>query len=242
MINSNDFNGNGIPLDDKRLSLSDTTDAGQQQYRIWRDSQQILVPRGQSITKPNSQENVQVNTGVFGVIRGGYFNPPIVEFRNTNNYSLFDRFNLSIMRDNLPNDGTEIDFFGLNVLELSAEIDLTYNNNVWLFPVNIRLYREEPNVYSSDTHFYSTINQPTHLQDFEYTIQLQGQFLINKQGTNSYLIGKFNNDNDELYLDIKQCSVINGSSEYYYNNVYNPYTPDIVFILTENIKMVRGWS
>lgn len=99
-----DFNGQGSPLDDKRLTKSNTTDAGAQQYRIWHDGQQILVPKGQSISKPLSSENVSANTGVFGDINKGYFQAPVVEFRNTIDYLLFDRFRLRIIRDELPTD------------------------------------------------------------------------------------------------------------------------------------------
>lgn len=99
-----DFNGQGSPLDDKRLTKSGTTPAGNQQYRIWHDSQQILVPRGQSVSNPHRNENVQANTGVFSDIRKGYFRRPVVEFRNTIDYLLFDRFFLSTWRDELPTD------------------------------------------------------------------------------------------------------------------------------------------
>lgn len=104
-----DFNGSGVPTEDKRLTLSGTTSAGRQQYRLWHDSQQILVPKGQSVTKPALSELVQANSGVFGSISKGYFRKPVYEARNTNDYKLFDRFHMQTFRYTLPED-TNIDW------------------------------------------------------------------------------------------------------------------------------------
>ncbi|MCL2311009.1 MAG: hypothetical protein FWC41_00760 [Firmicutes bacterium] len=236
------FDKRGKPLDDTRLILSDTTDAGAQQYRIWRDAQQVLVPSGQSTTLKNQSENINMNTGVFGEIRKGYFNKPIVEFRNTSNYLLFDRFNLSIHREELPNDGTEIDIFGLNIIKLHIVLKVEFNGFIWNFPLDIRFYKESKNIFFSDTHFYTTANQPYHLQDFDYIIQFQGQFIINKQLSNSYLIDLFNSNNDNLYLDIPQCSIISGASEYIYNKSFNLNIPNINFSTDIKILIIEGWA
>lgn len=123
----NNFNGDGNPLDDKRLTLSGTTEAGKQQYRIWHDGQQIMVPRGQSITKPLSAEIVNANTGVYGDISKGYFRRPIVEFRNTNDYKLFDRFSIKIWRNDLPIEDTDIDYnLDLMLSEIMVKYDTVF--------------------------------------------------------------------------------------------------------------------
>lgn len=118
------FTGQGKPLDDKRLSLSGTTDAGDQQYRIWSDGQQILVPKGQSITKPLMPENVSANVRAFASIRRGYFRKPTVEFRNTVDFLLFDRYFLQTYRYDLPDDSIVDwhDHLGIEMLRLRYSI------------------------------------------------------------------------------------------------------------------------
>lgn len=125
----NDFNGKGYPLEDERLKLSGTTPAGEQQYRIWHDSQMILVPKTQSTTKPQQPETVSCNTGVFSTIGQGYFKPPIVEFRNTVDYKLFDRFWLQSFRYDLPNV-PHIDWhFDLGIKAVWLEYVIAFNCN-----------------------------------------------------------------------------------------------------------------
>lgn len=119
----NDFNGKGYPLEDDRLTLSGTTPAGEQQYRIWRDSQTILIPKGQSTTLVGQNENVQANTGVFSSISQGYFRYPVVEFRNTIDYKLFDRFYLRTFRDGN---------------ELPTDVNIFYNKDLWLSALKIK--------------------------------------------------------------------------------------------------------
>ena len=139
MANSNLI---GNPLDDNRLTLSGTTDAGQQQYRIWHDSQQVLVPKGQSTTKPLNSENVQVNTTAQGFIGQGYFSKLMVEFRNTIDAKLFDRFYLKSSRFAMPMDPIIdwLDDLDVNTIVVRYTIVFTSNENE--FSVNFTGYTE----------------------------------------------------------------------------------------------------
>lgn len=100
------------------------------QYRIWYDGQNILVPVGQSITKPLTKEIVNANTKVDGEIHNGFFQPPLVSIENTDVcVESFDRFFLGIWREGseLPKDDPRIDFhydIGLNELYLYFSLTL----------------------------------------------------------------------------------------------------------------------
>ena len=242
-MRNNNPTGSGQPLDDNRLTLADTTPAGQQYYRIWHDGQQILVPAGQSTTRPHVNENVSANTRVHGGIREGWFQSPIVEFRNTTNERLFDRFNLTVWRD-IENNGTELDLFDLSIFEMRFILHTEFEGLIWEWPMQIRFYREEPNIYISDTHFYTTHWEPHMLEHspvHPFTIQLQIEFLINKMRRASIDLGTFNSDNDQLFMDVRQARIQQGASEYLFERTMNENIPTPQFTAF-NIVITKGWS
>lgn len=98
------------------------------QYRLWHDGQNILVPVGQSTTKPLTKEIVNANARVYGEINNGYFNPPWVDFTNTNVVTeRFDRYKLQTWRDNLPINLTEIDYNkDLGIIAIKIEYSATF--------------------------------------------------------------------------------------------------------------------
>jgi len=67
-------------------------------YRMWSDSQLLVVPKGYSTTKPLQPEQIQANVNVYGNFEKGFFNPPCVQFKNTTNRLPFDSFCLAVNR------------------------------------------------------------------------------------------------------------------------------------------------
>ena len=99
-------------IEDKRLTL---LRGGQ--YRIHRDSQSILVPKGKSTTKPLTNELVLANVEVDGEIEHGYFQPLKYTFSNTMSYKQkFDQFFLETFRRELPDDVNLIDIGITNIV------------------------------------------------------------------------------------------------------------------------------
>lgn len=235
------YDGTGKPLDDKRLSLSGTTEAGEQVYRIWHDGQQILVPRGQSITKPLAPENVGVNTGVFGRIRKGYFQQPIVEFRNTNENRLFDRFMLSTYRDEFPDDpDTDLETLGAYIVDLQFTLVIDFNGYHWEIPKTIILYRVGENIYQTADSYNITTYTPYSTQGVqEYNIEMAAYFNIDIAETHA--LGELPFGGHILHMGLQNCRINRGSSEYLYNQIFNRNLPNITFSATE-ISVKRGWS
>lgn len=236
----NDFNGKGYPLEDKRLSLSGTTIAGKQQYRIWRDSQQILVPRGQSITKPESPENVQANTGVFGAISKGYFLPPYVEFRNTETYELFDRYGISTFRDEFPDsEDVTLEDLGIYNLDITLNLKVEFDGNVWNIPKSINLTRTAENVYETfNSHFITTFTPFTNEGNTHYSVEFSAFFLIGKFETHE--LGTIGFGNHILYMGLQKCSVNSGSSSYLFNPNFNPSVYNNIVFSAQDIQIIRG--
>lgn len=237
----NNFNGQGLPLDDKRLTLSGTTQAGRQQYRIWRDSQQILVPRGQSITKPHSPENVQANVGVFGSIEKGYFQNPIVEFRNTNDYNLFDRFQLVSFRDEFPDDpDTPIDTFGFYMIDISFILIINFNGYQWDIPMQLPLVRTGDNIYiTSDAYNIATYGNYSLQGGIEYELEFNTFFHLTTIGTHN--LGVLNLGSHLLSMTLQTLRVNRGSSAYLYNPTFNPTLPPVTFVAND-VKLLGGWG
>jgi len=239
----NNFNFVGRPLDDRRLKFSGKTSAGKVQYRILRDSFIGMIPAGQSISRPKSQnENIDINFGIYGDVREGRFQRPIAEFRNTENYDLFDRFNFVVMRDYIENDGTQLDLYDHSILILKCEILIEFSDQFWNKNFTIKMYKESPNQYYSNTIFISTDNQVTEFPENEFTLEIHGNFLINMTRNCTFSLGKFNSSNDELLLDIKKCIIKNGSSEYYYNDILNSNIPKLNISSINNILILGGYT
>lgn len=240
-LSIDDFNGGGKPLDDKRLTLSGTTEAGQQQYRMWHDSQQILVPRGQSITKPLMPENVQANVGVFGSIKKGYFQSPVVEFRNTIDYKLFDRFNMSTYRDYFPDDpDTELDTLGFYLIDLNFTLVVEWYTFAWEIPKNITLIKIDKNIFQTPNAHLITTYTPYDAQGGqEYNVEFSCFFNIGL--SENFDLGILPFGNHILSLGLQNCKINRGSSEYLYNPTFNPSLPKIKFS-AKNIKPLRGWG
>lgn len=237
----NNFNGQGKPLDDKRLTLSGTTKAGEQQYRIWRDSQQILVPKGQSITKPYATENVQANTGVFGDIRKGYFQSPTVEFRNTQDYNLFDRFRLSSYRDEFPTDpDIDLETMGIYLLDMELTLVINFNGYQWEIQKDISLLRKSPNVYQTYDAYHITTYTPYNNQGIrEYSIEFFSYFNIGLSET--HILGDIGFGGHTLYMGLQNCIINRGASQYLYTPIFNPNISEITFT-AKDIKIERGWQ
>lgn len=95
-----DWNSVGNFADDPRLLLTQGN-----QFRMWGDSSWVLLTYGQSTTKPLATEQVAVNTSTIALVNKGRFTSPTVEFRNTTDLALFDRYKLMSWRD----DGLDTD-------------------------------------------------------------------------------------------------------------------------------------
>lgn len=240
MLN-NDFNGKGEPREDMRLSLSGTTTAGEQQYRMWHDSQQILVPRGQSISKPYSSENVSTNVGVFGNIKKGFFQSPIVEFRNTIDYKLFDRFKLSIFREEFPTDpNIDLETLGFSLIDIRFMLNIDWYTYHWEIPKLVTLIKVDTNIFQSADSYQITTYTPFYSQGLiEYEMEISTYFNIDMNETNE--IGNLPFGNHKLYMGLQNLKIKRGSSEYIYNQIFNKNIPNIIFS-ANNIEILRGWS
>lgn len=98
------------------------------EYRLWYDGHQVLIPVGQSTTKPLTKELVGVNVKVSGNIEKSYFKPALAEFKNnliTND--VFDSFYLSNYRrfDMIPTHEAGLDLHndvGLDYLIFDVDL------------------------------------------------------------------------------------------------------------------------
>lgn len=237
----NYYDGEGKPLDDKRLTLSGTTPAGKQSYRIWHDGQQILVPRGQSITKPKSPENVAANTMVFGDINKGYFQSPVVEFRNTTDFKLFDRFKLSIYRDELPDDpDTDLETLGFYLLDMQFTLVINWHTYQWEIPKSVTFIKVGTNLFQTVDAYSITTYTPYSSQGLqEYNMEINTFFNIDIAETAE--LGELPFGGHKLHMGLQNLRINRGSSEYLYNPLFNRTLPNITFSAT-NIKVLRGWG
>lgn len=95
---------------EKDLRLKNTTNT---QYRIYSDSQTLLVPKGESITMPLQPEHVSANVQITGAVKKGYFGTPRACFTNTyDDKKYFDCFDLAIARQasDLPVNDPTVDY------------------------------------------------------------------------------------------------------------------------------------
>lgn len=235
------YDGQGQPLDDKRLTLSGTTEAGEQQYRIWNDGQQILVPKGQSITKPLMPETVGVNTKVHGGIRKGYFQSPIVEFRNTDERLLFDRFKLSVYRDELPTDpDTDLETLGFYLLDMQFTLVINWYTFQWEIPKSVSFIKVGTNLFQTPDAYQITTYTPYSSQGLqEYNMEISTYFNIDIAETAE--LGQLPFGGHTLHMGLQNLRINRGSSEYLFNPLFNPNLPNIAFSATD-IKVLRGWG
>lgn len=114
------------------IRLDNVTDSN---YRMWRDSCEVLVPVGESTTKPLMKENVNAKVAVSADIVKGHFKRPHVDYLNTNVYTkLFDHYDLSISRDfttdPFPPDVIDPhETLGLDILYLYLDVTFAHNQN-----------------------------------------------------------------------------------------------------------------
>ena len=235
------YEGQGKPLDDKRLTGAGTTEAGLQQYRIWHDAQQILVPKGQSITKPLMPENVGVNTRVHGSINKGYFQSPVVEFRNTNDGLLFDRFNLSVYRDEFPDDpDTDLETLGFYLIDLQFTLVIKWHTYEWNIPKNVTMVKVGTNLFQTPDTYQITTYTPFSSQGLqEYNMELSTFFNVGIAETGELGVLPFGGH--ILHMGLQNLRINRGSSEYLFTQLFNPNIPNISFSATD-IKVVRGWG
>lgn len=201
------------------------------QYRIWHDGQNILVPVGQSTTKPLTKEIVNANTRVYGEIHNGFFNRPLVDFTNTNvDIERFDRYYLQTWREGeeLPADDPRIDYhfdLGLDRLHLMASItfdvfadDVTHQGEYNGFPV-LSWYQGETwhseilrfdnyGLQSLNGEFFIVVNPlPEHTQRGKlYTTP----FFIQEQNLPVSIIvtrAQFDNGNSKMRLQLKNTEM-----------------------------------
>lgn len=235
------YDGQGSPLDDKRLTLSGTTEAGEQVYRMWHDGQQILIPKGQSISKPLMPETVGANTSVFGRIRKGYFQSPIVEIRNTDANLLFDRFMLSTYRDDIPTDpDTDLETLGARIVDLKFTLVVKWHTFEWQLPKLITLIRVGENLYQTADAYQITTYTPYSSQGLqEYNIEISSFFNIGIAETGA--LGELPLGGHILHMGLQNCRINRGSSEYLYNQLFNSNLPNIDFSAI-NITIERTWG
>lgn len=119
---------------DDRLRLLDVG-----QYRMWNDAGDILIPIGQSTTKPLTTEKVSYGLKAYGEIRKGVFQSPHVDVTNRfPNPKRFDVFRLSIYRDfnpnpepgdgSLPFDDPSIDYHDdLGLTAITAKVSIVFD-------------------------------------------------------------------------------------------------------------------
>jgi hypothetical protein len=218
--------------DDSRLLNTD----GSNTYRMWHDAHTVLLNTLTTTTIPPRRENVGVNVNVFGFINEGVFNPPIVEFRNTTNFNLFDRFSLNITRTNFPPD-TSVDDMGINKLVIDIDTIITWNNNTWVLDNTITFERNITTGFSSsDITLYSN-NVSNHLQNTNYILEILGYYTINSVGSNPFNITSFNNV-DTIYFNVKKATLWNGEKTYNINPFTNPNIP--IYIISGRTTAIRG--
>jgi len=234
-----DFAQGGKPLDDKRFINSGKNDK-LVQYRMWADSFTGLIPKGQSISKPLNSENVQVNLKAFGEINKGFFNPPTVEFRNTENGKLFDRFSISIMRDYFPDDeDLTLEEMGIKIVELEFIINVVFEGVLWQHEMHTLFLRRGENIYQSMTQFFTTDTIYSSQGLLPFSIDFWTDFNLNISGTHN--LGTLILGNTSLDMSLKKALINRGSSEYLYNPIFNNSLSPIEFFATD-IRIVRGWA
>lgn len=126
---------------DQILSDNRLTKTNGNTHRVWRDSGDVLLAKGQSLTRPLQPEKIGVNTGVHFPVVSGLFRQMVIEFRNRTNFDLFDRFRVSrtILAGDLPDD-TVLSSLNAREIRVLANwyivIPNAVNGTQSLFPVN----------------------------------------------------------------------------------------------------------
>lgn len=230
---------------DGRLRLLDVG-----QYRMWRDSGDILIPVGQSTTKPLTPEKANYNVRTYGEIHKGVFQPPYVDFTNTfQNPKRFDAFRLATFRDynpnpepgdgSLPFDNPDIDYHDdLGLTAITAKVSIVfecdgfrgrYDNTVlfrWL----------DDGIWSTDTLEFNDYELSSLVGKFYlYTNQLfktmpnRGLDLNTAQFLQAGVL--------PIYCTVERASIVNGDSEMkllLWNSSWN------LFIYSDSVTLVRG--
>ena len=206
------------------------------QYRIWHDGQNVLVPVGESTTKPLTNEIIGVNTKVYGRIADTTFKAPIVEFTNTTNGDFFDRFSLSIYRDEIPPNINDF-----RKLILSFDITVNFNGLRWVIPVRSTLTRFNNNFFTGGRETYTTAGYPFAVPSTEYTVNFNSYFTIGRVDINSLPLANVD-ENNLIYINVDSLNVFNSSSTYLMDNVYNPNVPNVSFNIGDSLTIVGGYS
>lgn len=211
------------------------------QYRIWYDGQDILVPKGQSITKPLMPEKVQTNTRVYGEIHNGYFKKPIVDFTNTNvNINRFDKYYLQTWRngDDLPFDNTDIDYYDdLGLLDIQTRINVVLNcDNFYGFYTGKRtvFHHLEDHTWETDILHVSNFSQQGLEGNFYFVVNP----LMYHYTTGIMLnTAKFLHENLPIFLVLTELRLKNGNS---FINLLNENEEYSTFIESVLIEILGG--
>lgn len=208
---------------DKRLDILKVG-----QYRLWHDAHNILVPVGQSTTKPLTKELIQCNVRVYGEIHNGFFRKPLVDFTNTHvHVERFDKYYLQLWRDfnQLPYYDDRLDYhhdLGLNEIHARYSIsfscaefmgydggELTFkflSGNTW---ATEHLHFSNYDLQSLNGRYYFVCN-PTVSQQLEGLVLNTGLFLqeVNLPIFCIVLDANIKNGNSELDLQLRNDEYI----------------------------------
>lgn len=202
-----------LPIDD-RLKYLKTG-----QYRLWHDSHNILIPRGQSTTKKTEQEIVGANVRVYGDINNGFFASPQIDVTNTEVFTKrFDRFFIQTWRS-----GDELPIYDTRI---SYHEDLKLKTIRTLAKIKFSCYEFSGYFFNKIdfTHFYEGLWCSDYLPYQKYGDKnLSGQFFVVAKPENSdfrsdeginFITNKFlQKDNLTLCVVLQSAKITNGNSE-----------------------------
>ena len=161
-------------------------------YRMWSDSQLLVVPKGYSTSKPLQSEQIQANVNVYGDFEKGFFNPPCVQFKNTTNRLPFDSFCLAVNRPEFTPKWKSVKM-NVNIFINIEDKHFILNNQNILFlrGLNEKVYRVSNNnlivnftlktifdgnglvSYSINYLDYRYKNTKFYINDYDYTIETE---------------------------------------------------------------------
>lgn len=164
-----------LPHDDR------LDNANKSEYRIWSDACTALLKRGDSLTRPLTEEKIPVNVNVYAEIIKSYFQQPIVDFTNGMNNKRFDQFKIQIWRDGdeLPGNGGGVDYpgdLGISRIRVRESLSISNDYGKATHYGNINFYADTSiddhwitddlnfNLYTNDAHYegyYCYVVNPT---------------------------------------------------------------------------------
>lgn len=201
------------------------------QYRLWHDTENVLVPYGKSTTQPLCKESIPTNVKSYSPINKSYFTPPYVDFTNVEkDTKRFDRYRLQSYRENintvdidsnpLPFDKPEINYrrdLHLNRVRVQADIIFACDT----FKGSYSGFLDFDYLEDGEDEFNVWVTHKAHFQN--YTLEeLYGDFILATNVTDSSLVNNgqvfitgemLQKVNLPIYIIVNRATVKNGNSE-----------------------------